>query len=85
MTLMSGISRSLFLGGRFCLTLFVGLLLPLSEAIGAYSPYSNRELEQLEKEFVEQINQSDSVVRNPLAIEYINHLANTLARNGQMA
>lgn len=51
----------------------------------AFSPYSNRELDQLEKEFVEQINQSDSVIRDPLANQYINHLASLLARNGSMA
>lgn len=50
----------------------------------AYSPYTNSELDQLEKEFIEQINQSDSVLRDPLASQYINHLANTLAINGQL-
>lgn len=50
----------------------------------AYSPYTNRELDQLEKEFIEQINQADSVVRNPLANQYINHLARTLAIQGQI-
>jgi len=43
-------------------------------------PYSNNELEELEKEFVQQINQSDSVERNPLATQYINHLGRELAR-----
>jgi len=50
----------------------------------AYSPYSNSELEQLEKEFVQQINQSSSVIRTPLACQYINHLSEILAINGQM-
>jgi predicted Zn-dependent protease len=51
----------------------------------AYSPYSNRELDDLEKEFIQQINLSDSVVRDPLASQYINHLAKRLATHGQMA
>ena len=38
------------------------------------SPYSTSELEQLEKEFVQQINQSESVERNPLANQYINRI-----------
>lgn len=51
----------------------------------AFSPYSNRELDQLEKEFVEQINQSPQIIRDPLAIQYINHLAKRLAQHGQLA
>ena len=50
----------------------------------AYSPYSTRELDQLEKEFVEQINLADNVIRIPLANQYINHLGEILARNGQL-
>jgi predicted Zn-dependent protease len=46
----------------------------------ALSPYSTNELEELEKEFVQLINQSDSVERNPLANQYINHLGKSLAR-----
>lgn len=45
----------------------------------AYSPYSNNELDQLEKEFVQLINQSDSIIRNPLANQYIQQLARKLA------
>lgn len=44
------------------------------------TPYSTRELEELEKEFIQQINQSDSVERNPLANQYINHLGKRLSR-----
>lgn len=51
----------------------------LSQTSMAYSPYSTRELDELEKEFVQQINQSSSVLREPLAVQYINHLAKTLA------
>jgi beta-barrel assembly-enhancing protease len=44
------------------------------------SPYSTDELEELEKEFVQLINQSDSIVRSPLANQYLNHLGKQLAR-----
>ncbi|MDP1604684.1 MAG: M48 family metalloprotease [Legionella sp.] len=44
------------------------------------TPYSTDELEELEKEFVQLINQSDSIVRNPLANQYLNHLGKQLAR-----
>jgi beta-barrel assembly-enhancing protease len=47
----------------------------------AYSPYTTKELDDLEKEFVQQINQSDSVIRNPLATQYINHLGGILAKH----
>ena len=45
------------------------------------TPYSNKQLEELEKEFIQQINQSDSIVRNPLANQYINHLGRQLTRS----
>lgn len=48
------------------------------------SPYSTSELEQLEKEFVQQINQSDSVERNPLATQYINRVGKNLATHGRI-
>jgi predicted Zn-dependent protease len=48
------------------------------------SPYSTSELEQLEKEFVQQINQSDSVERNPLATQYVNHIGKSLATHGRI-
>ncbi|VEG90481.1 Zn-dependent protease [Legionella spiritensis] len=50
----------------------------------AYNPYSTKELEELEKQFIELINQSDSVVRQPLAKQYINHLGKRLAQFEQM-
>ncbi|WP_162262926.1 M48 family metalloprotease [Legionella jamestowniensis] len=57
------------------------LLFPILSANGyALSPYSTRELEELEKEFIQLINQSDSIERNPLANQYINHLGKKLAR-----
>lgn len=64
---------------------FLLLSLMLSSIAYAFSPYSNRELDELEKEFVEQINQSPQIVRDPLAIQYINHLAQRLAQRGQLA
>lgn len=45
----------------------------------ASSPYTTKELDDLEKEFVQLINQSDQIERNPLANEYINHLGKRLA------
>lgn len=48
------------------------------------SPYSTSELEQLEKEFIQLINQSESVERNALASQYINHLGRKLAHFGQI-
>ncbi|WP_051555196.1 M48 family metalloprotease [Legionella fairfieldensis] len=50
----------------------------------ALSPYSTQELEELEKEFIQLINRSDSVERNPLANQYINHLGKSLARFAQI-
>ena len=64
--------------------LLLSFLLIIPQNIWAYTPYSTKELEQLEKEFVEQINQSDSVIRNPLANQYINHLGKILARNSAL-
>ncbi len=60
------------------------ILLIYCLAAFAYSPYSNQELEELEKEFIEQINSSNLVIRNPLANQYINHLGKMLAQNGQL-
>lgn len=48
------------------------------------SPFSTNELEQLEKEFVQQINQSESVARNPLASQYINRIGKNLAHAGHI-
>jgi predicted Zn-dependent protease len=58
----------------------------LSQPVAAegLSPYSNSELEQLEKEFVQQINQSESVERNPLAKQYVNRIGKSLAHHGQI-
>lgn len=48
------------------------------------SPYSTSELEELEKQFIQLINQSDSVERNPLAKEYINQIGKKLALYGHI-
>lgn len=52
--------------------------------IGSLSPYTTKELEQLEREFIQLINQSDSVERNPLASQYINHIGKKLALYGRI-
>lgn len=67
-----------------CLWLLFILTFALPSRAMAFSPYSTDELDQLEKEFIEQINQSDSVIRDPLANQYINHLAKQLAYHGQL-
>lgn len=69
----------------FWRTFLLSLLWILPNITQAFSAYSNDELDQLEREFVQQINQSDSVIRNPLAIQYINHLAKKLAQHGDIA
>lgn len=66
---------------KFLLTLC--LILSLTQT-WAYSPYSNQELDELEKEFIEQINSSNSVIRDPLASQYINQIGKTLAHVGQI-
>ena len=68
---------------HFSLCLLLSLFLP--SLAWPFSPYSNRELDQLEKEFVEQINQSPLILRDPLAGQYINHLAKRLAQHGELA
>lgn len=69
---------------RYYLSLFFCLFSIITGNGWAYSPYSTQELDALEKEFVQQINQSNSVLRNPLAVQYINHLGQMLARNAQL-
>lgn len=51
---------------------------------GQLTPYSNKELDQLEKEFIQLINRSDSVERNPLANQFINHIGEKLAFAGRI-
>lgn len=66
-----------------CWVLLMSILAQPIAAEGL-SPYSTSELEQLEKEFVQQINQSESVERNPLAKQYINRIGNNLAHHGRI-
>lgn len=61
----------------FALVVF---FMPHLQAASHLSPYSTKELDQLEKEFIQLINQSDSVERDPLANQYINDLGKKLAR-----
>lgn len=63
---------------------YLNMLCAFSLPAHAFSAYSNDELDQLEREFVQQINQSNEVIRTPLAIEYINHLAGQLALHGEI-
>ena len=78
------LSFSLFFSKKlFSLVALFSLFLP--SIAWPFSPYSNHELDQLEKEFVEQINQSPLIIRDPLAGQYINHLARRLAQHGQLA
>ena len=62
----------------------VCLLLLCSTSIQAFSAYTNEELDQLEKEFVQEINHSNAVLRDPLAHDYINHLGKQLAEFSQI-
>jgi predicted Zn-dependent protease len=69
---------------RLPTSLILGLLLLFSQPTWTFSPYSNSELDELEKKFIQQINQSDNVIRIPLANQYINHLGKMLAFHGQL-
>lgn len=64
--------------------LIVIVLLVTMTSVHAFNPYSTDELDQLEKEFIQQINLSDQVIRNPITSQYINHLGRELARAGRM-
>lgn len=77
MSLMSRWKRQSYFVKKFG---FFIMLLMLSFNGFTLSPFSNRELEELEKEFIQQINLSNKIERNPLATQYINHLGNNLAR-----
>ena len=67
----------------FAVGFFIFNSLMMSQVF-AFNPYSTTELEQLEKQFIQLINQSDQVERNPLAVQYINHLGRKLARSSPM-
>lgn len=69
---------------KYISSLILLSFLTQSVAAQGLSPYSTNELEQLEKEFVQQINQSESVERNPLARQYINRIGKNLAHYGKI-
>ncbi len=60
------------------LCLFFNVFFLISSSF-AFSPYSNHELDELEKEFLEQINGSDSVLRDPLTVQYLSRLGQHLS------
>lgn len=64
---------------------FLFLLQLLPHSALAYSAYSTDELDELEKEFIQLINQSDTVERNPLAFQYINHIGKKLANSARLS
>lgn len=66
------------------LTLLFVLLQSIIPMSFAYSPYSNEELDSIEKEFVTLINQSDLIDRDPLSVSYLNALGKKLARAGHI-
>ena len=72
-----------FFSRMLCLLLPTQLVLCSFESF-AFSAYSNQELDQLEKQFVQQINLADNVIRLPLANQYINNLGKKLAAAGHM-
>ncbi|MCE3044966.1 M48 family metalloprotease [Legionella sp. 16cNR16C] len=72
--------KSFGLVSRCLVLLTVALLSPSIHCSSPLTPYSTQELEELEKEFVQQINQSESIERNPLASQYINHIGKRLAK-----
>lgn len=59
-------------------------LITSSAFSGGLSPYSTKELEELEHEFIQLINRSDSLERNPLASQFINHIGQKLAYYGRI-
>lgn len=70
---------------RKCQVIFLAMLLIVSTSAHSFSAYTNEELDQLEQEFVHEINHSDAVLREPLAHDYINHLGERLAEHSQLA
>lgn len=76
---MTILIKNLFQGVKKILLLLIFQLL-LSTNVFAYSPYSTSELDELEKEFVHEINRSDQIIRDPLTIQYINHLGKELSQ-----
>lgn len=67
-----------------CQALCLSFLLFFSNGTYSFSAYTNEELDQLEQEFVQEINHSDAVLRDPLAHDYINHVGKRLAEFSQL-
>lgn len=66
------------------LTRWLVWLLLLPTVTHGFSAYSNAELDQLERDFIQEINHSDAVLRDPLANDYINHVAKRLAEHSDL-
>src|SRR4051794_2815027 len=64
--------------------LFIASLQLQAPLVHAFNPYSNDALDELEKEFVNEINQSGQVVREPLLNQYINKIGSRLSRAANM-
>ena len=64
--------------------LFRTMVLYMSTIHVTHAEFSSSDLEKLEKEFIQLINQSDDVIRNPLSVQYINHLGRNLARHADL-
>ncbi|WP_298625081.1 M48 family metalloprotease [uncultured Legionella sp.] len=64
--------------------LFLLFILAQPSFAGGLSPYSTKELEQLEQQFIQLINQSDSIERNPLANQFINQIGKKLSYYGRI-
>jgi predicted Zn-dependent protease len=69
---------------RKCQITFLTILCLFSNGSLSFSAYTNEELDQLEQEFVHEINHSDAVLREPLAYDYINHVGKRLAEYSQL-
>ncbi|KTD18551.1 Zn-dependent protease [Legionella lansingensis] len=81
MNLLHPIKRKgIFRKSTYCIVGVFFALQSLAVNTFALTPYSTRELEELEKEFIQLINQSDSIERNPLANQYLNHVGKRLSR-----
>lgn len=68
----------------FALCFLLALICFNSAKVWSFNAYSNRDLDELEKEFVFQIQQSSSVVRDPLCDQYINHVGRKLSQSAKM-
>ena len=70
---------------KIAAVLCLASMLVIAQSAQAFSAYSNAELDQLEREFVQEINHSDAVLRDPIAHDYINHIGKQLAEFSQLS